>query len=100
VRKQKRETRRISPLLLDTRVRASRGQTQEEVLQVVAKPKKDLSRIRCYICGESGHYPHAKKGKEAKGRKQQVAAPTEKEDGEEEAELLGTSQCLLGCTTV
>jgi hypothetical protein len=38
------------------------------------RPKKDLSHIQCYVCGEFGHYAsqcsQAKKGKGAKGRKQ------------------------------
>jgi hypothetical protein len=52
-----------------------------------SKPKKDLSHIKCYVCGEFGHYAsqcsQAKKGKGAKGRKQQVAASTEEEDQDE-----------------
>lgn len=41
-------------------------------------PTKDMSKIKCYFCGEIGHYasqfPNAKKGKGAKGKEQQQVA--------------------------
>ena len=40
-----------------------------------------MSMIKCYVCGEIGHYsnqlPHAMKGKGAKGKKQQVPVQAE-----------------------
>jgi hypothetical protein len=37
-----------------------------------------MSMIKCYVCGEIGHYsnqfPHAMEGKGAKGKKQQQVA--------------------------
>jgi hypothetical protein len=54
------------------------------------EPKKDLSRIKCYMCGEFGYYvrqcPEAKRGKGTKGKKQQVVAQAEEEDHDEDKE--------------
>jgi hypothetical protein len=60
-------------------------------------PKKDLSHVQCYVCGEFGHYAsrcsQAKKGYGARGKKKEVAASTEVEDkdGEEEQQLAATT---------
>jgi hypothetical protein len=54
------------------------------------KPKKDLSHIQCYVCGELGHFAsqctQAKKGFGERGRRKEIAASTEVENKEEEEE--------------
>jgi hypothetical protein len=54
------------------------------------RPKKDLSHVQCYVCGEFGHYANqcsqAKKGYGAKGKRKELAASAEVEDKDEDEE--------------
>jgi len=54
------------------------------------RPKKDLSHVQCYVCGEFGHFANqcsqAKKGYGTKGKRKEVAASAEIEDKDEEEE--------------
>jgi hypothetical protein len=50
------------------------------------RPKKDLSHVQCYVCGEFGHFvsqcSQAKKGYSTKGKRKEVAASAEIEEKE------------------
>jgi len=54
------------------------------------RPKKDLSHVQCYVCGEFGYFssqcPQAKKGYGTKGKRKEVAASVEIKDKDEEEE--------------
>jgi hypothetical protein len=45
------------------------------------KPKKDLSHVQCYVCGEFGHFSsqctQAKKGFGERGKRKEIAASAE-----------------------
>jgi hypothetical protein len=62
------------------------------------RPKKDLSHVQCYVCGEFGHYAsqcsQAKKGYGAKGKRKEVATLAEvKDKDEEEEQQLAAAAC-------